>query len=172
MLTFVLLLAGLAHSRNGRPNSEAKPMTPLIYFFAVVLLCGCSPSNGSTPVKPASKAAGDTAPTPSAFRWDKPKNVIWLDARVPPKQRQTFPIAQGSITIETLSVADNKLTFLYTPEIEGGYTVYECLAPVSSEPIAFRIARNGTPGALSFNLRKCKVIRSGNVFFKPAPESK
>jgi hypothetical protein len=139
-------------------------MMALIHIFVVLLFCSYSLSNGSP--------SEVTAPVPAAFRWDKPKNVIWLDTRVPPKQRQTFPIGQGSITIDTLSVADNKLTFLYTPEIEGGYMVYECTAPVSSKPIAFRIARNGTPGAVSFDLRKCKVIRRGSLFFGPEPDSK
>ena len=146
-------------------------MARLIHLLAVVLLCGCGALSDSNHKQPApTTGASDTAS--SAFRWDTETNVIWLDTQIAPSQRRRFDIGLGSITIETLAASKKQLTFRYTPEIEGGYTVYECTVPISPAPVKFEIARDGTPGPTSFDLTKCKVIRRGNEHFDPKPASK
>ena len=92
--------------------------------------------------------------------------MIYLDTRVAPGQRRRFDIGLGSISLETLSVKDGKLTFHYTPEVEGGYTIYECTATVGPKAVEFKINPDGTPGETSFDLKKCKVIRSGNLLLE------
>lgn len=149
------------------------PMARFILLLAVVTLCGCGPSSDSDPKQSAVVTiASDAAPEPSAFRWDKEMNVIWLDTRIRPTQSRRFDIGLGSITIETLAVTENQLTLRYTPEIEGGYTVYECTVPISPVPVKFTIASDGTPGPTSFDLATCKVIRQGNVHFDSNPANK
>jgi hypothetical protein len=62
-----------------------------------------------------------------------------------------------------MRATDRDLTFRYTPEIEGGYTTYECTVPISATFVAIRIAPDGTVGETSFDLAACKVIGQGNV---------
>ena len=109
--------------------------------------------------------AGDPATQlgASAFRFDQSKQVVFLDTRAAPPQQRRFDIGQGSLTLETLHVKDKKLTFRYTPEVEGGCTIYECTIPVSSTPVEFSITPQGIPGATSIDLKKCKVIFKGSV---------
>jgi hypothetical protein len=118
---------------DGRAGTKAQnPMARFIHLLAVVTLCGCGPPSDSASKQSAvATIASDAAPEPSAFRWDKEMNVIWLDTRIRPTQSRRFDIGLGSITIDTLAVTENQLTFRYTPEIEGGYTVYECTVPIS-----------------------------------------
>ncbi|MEZ5943093.1 MAG: hypothetical protein R3C18_17000 [Planctomycetaceae bacterium] len=107
------------------------------------------------------------SPIPSeAFKYDEAVGIITLDTRVAPGQKAMFGLGLGSITLETVSVADGELTFLYTPEVEGGYTVYECVVPISSEPVTVHVAPDSTPGETSFDLQKCKIIRSGNLLLE------
>ncbi|MCA8992929.1 MAG: hypothetical protein KDA88_13150 [Planctomycetaceae bacterium] len=128
-----------------------------LIVLATMFLCfaGCGP------------VANNSPPIPSeAFRYDEAAGIIYLDTRVPPAQKMTFGMGLGSITLETVSVADGKLTFLYTPETEGGYTVYECVVPISEEPVTFKVAPDHSPGETSFDLQKCKVIRAGNLLWE------
>ncbi|MCA9029321.1 MAG: hypothetical protein KDA66_00855 [Planctomycetaceae bacterium] len=125
----------------------------LVVLLAVFLFGGCGSIVHESPI-------------PSeAFRYDS-AGIIYLDTRVPPSQKMTFGMGLGSITLETVSVADGKLTFLYTPETEGGYTVYECVVPISEEPVTFKVAPDHSPGETSFDLQKCKVIRAGNLLWE------
>lgn len=138
-------------------------MTRFILILGLVFACGCgSSSNLPTQESIQADVAATSSEKVSAFRLDKTKNVIYMDTRVAPGQLCRFDIGLGSITIETLHAADEKLTFHYTPEIEGGYTTYECAVPVSPSPVEFRIESDGTPGSTSFDLSKCKVVRSGS----------
>ena len=100
-------------------------------------------------------------PKESAFGLDKTKGIIFLDTRVAPPQRRRFDIGLGSVTLETVAVRDGKLTFHYRPEIEGGYTLYECVVDVSPKPITFDISKN-VPGETSLDLEKCRIIKRGN----------
>lgn len=102
----------------------------------------------------------------SAFTFDKQNSRILLDTRIAPPQRRDFGIGQGSVTLETIEVKDGHLTFYYTPEIEGGYTTYECTVPVSASPITIKVNRDGTPGEISIDLTKCRVVKSGNVHWE------
>lgn len=139
-------------------------MTRVILLLALTLACGCGPSgNVSQEVPPTNESNGDPPPQVSAFAFDKAQGIISLNTRIPPRQKKRFDIGQGSITLETLSIEDGKMTFQYTPEIEGGYTIYECTVPVSPTPITIKVSTDGTPGDNSFNLAECKVIRSGNL---------
>ena len=133
-------------------------------ILCLPLLAGCDAADNAVQ-QPSSRKEEVANPPLSAFALDASTNTISLDTRVAPPQRRRFDIGQGSITLETLQVRDNKLTFRYTPEIEGGYTVYECVVPVSATPLTVQIARDGTPGATSFDLKACKVIRYGSVHF-------
>ena len=135
-------------------------------LFGVSLIWGCTPQKD--PAAPRVRDNDERAVTPpvSAFELDQAKQVITLNTRVAPRQRRRFDIGLGSITLETIRVANNELTFLYTPEVEGVYSVYECTVPVSPTAFEIKITPNGTPGATSFDLTKCKVIRHGNVLFE------
>jgi hypothetical protein len=104
--------------------------------------------------------SGAEEPKEIAFKLDKTKGILFLDTRVAPPQRQRFDIALGSVTLETIGVKDGKLIFHYKPEVEGGYTVYECTVEVSPTPVTFDISK-GVPGATSLDLKKCKVIGQG-----------
>ncbi len=121
----------------------------------LLCLAGCSPHGANNPAVSSSDAA-------SAFHFDKAKQVIFLDTRAAPPQRQRFWLPLGSITLETLHRTKNRLTFRYTPETEGGYTIYECTVPVSSTPLEFHVKSDGTPGATSFDVTKCKVVQQGD----------
>lgn len=142
-------------------------MRQFLLLLGLVFVCGCGPSDNASIQKPnVTKAVVDSSPKTSAFRFDEQNLVIYLNTQIAPPQSQRFDIGQGSITLETLHVKDNKLTFQYTPEIEGGYTIYECTVPVSSAPLEFKITSDGIPGATSFSLENCKKIRSGNLHFE------
>lgn len=81
-------------------------------------------------------------------------------------QIRRFDIGQGSVTLEIIEANDNQTTFRFTPEIEGGYTTYECKLPVTTEPITIQINQDGTPGPTSFDLSKCRMIKSGNALLE------
>jgi hypothetical protein len=144
-------------------------ITQMGRFLAVLgvsLLCGCNPSGDAGSRQPGKSKEPDVAPKMSAFSLDETNQVILLDTRIAPPQRRRFDIGLGSITIETLSVTGNKLTFRYTPEVEGGSMIYECTVLISPTPLEFKIAPDGTPGATSFDLTRCKVIPQRNVHGK------
>jgi hypothetical protein len=154
-------------------------MRRLVALLGLSLLCGCNPSGGAPGQAASNTGAGNNAASSndealdssspassvpvSAFRLDETKQIVFLETRSVPPQRRRFDIGQGSITLETIRVKDGTLTFRYTPEVEGGYTIYECTVPVSSTPLEIKIARGGTPGATSFDLAKCRVIRRGSL---------
>jgi hypothetical protein len=145
-----------------------KQMSRLMALFALLVFCGCHKSDDVTTHhnSPGERRAVDSPPVASAFRLDESNQVIFLDSRIAPPQRRRFDIGLGSITLETLQVKDNQLRFRYVPEIEGGFTIYECTVPVSPSLIEIKIAPDGTPGATSFVLTDCKVIRHGNLHVK------
>ena len=136
-------------------------LLPLVFAY------GCGQS-ASTPANVSSTISADAEPSQSvsAINFDEAGGVVSLDTRIPPRQRQSFGIGQGSVTLETIGVKDSHLTFLYTPEIEGGYTTYECTVPVSASPITIKVNRDGTPGATSFDLTECRVVKSGNLHWE------
>jgi hypothetical protein len=135
--------------------------TPLL---GLALACGCELSgDASTHVSGESEPVVDAPAEVSAFRFDETMQVIYLDTQIAPGQRRRFDIGQGSITIQTLRVTDGELTFHYTPEVEGGYTIYECTVPVSPTAVEFNINSDGTPGETSFDLTKCRLVRSANL---------
>ena len=144
-------------------------MRRLVALLGLSLFCGCNPSGGATGQAASNNAASnndeavDSSAPVGAFRLDQTRQIIFLDTRSAPPQRRRFDIGQGSITLETIRVKDGTLTFRYTPEVEGGYTIYECTVPVSPTPLEIKIAPGGTPGATSFDLAKCRVIRGGNL---------
>lgn len=117
--------------------------------------------------KPAPEhAAQATASLTDPFRLDKTRQVVFVDTRVSPPARRRFDIGQGSISLETLKVENNQLTFRYTPEVEGGYTTTECTIPVSATPVEIKIAPDGTPSDTSFDLTDCTPLRHGNLHFE------
>lgn len=133
-------------------------------LLGLALACGCGPSGeASTQVPGVSEPVVDSSAEVNAFRFDETKQVIYLDTQIAPGQRRRFDTGQGSITIQTLRVTDEGLTFHYTPEVEGGYTIYECTVPVSPTAVEFKINSDGTPGETSFDLTKCRLVRSGNL---------
>ncbi len=139
--------------------------TVLILLFALV--CGCGES-GNTPTEVASTVSenAESSQQVSAFDFDEAAGMISLDTRIPPRQRQRFDIGQGSVELETIEMKGNNLTFQYTPEIEGGYTSYECIVPVSASPITIKVNTDGTPGETSFDLTDCRVVKTGNVHWE------
>jgi hypothetical protein len=130
--------------------------------FAIASGCGLS-GDAATQVPAPSEQVVESSPKARPFRLDEKKQIIYLDTQIAPGQRRRFDIGLGSITIQTMQVKDKKLTFLYTPEVEGGYATYECTVPVSSKPIEFKIDSDGTPGKTSFDLTKCKIVKRGNL---------
>ena len=139
-------------------------MNRFLVLLTITLACGCDPPrDSSVQGTDAPKAVVQPSTQFSAFRFDADKKRIYLDTRVAPPQRRRFGIGQGSVTLETLSVKNGQLTFRYTPEVEGGYTIYECTVPISPTHIEFEINRNGTPGKASIDLSNCKIIRRGNL---------
>jgi hypothetical protein len=139
-------------------------LTPLL---GLALACGCGPSgDASTPAPGVVEPVADSFEEVSAFRFDEVQQIVYLDTQVAPGQRRRFDMGQGSITIETLRVTDQMLTFHYTPEVEGGYAIYECTVPVSPSAVEFHINPDGTPGETSFDLTKCTLVRSGNLLLE------
>jgi hypothetical protein len=143
-------------------------MVRLIALLGFSLLCGCNPAGGAIQRQPGNnnERAVDSLPPVSAFRLNDARQITSLDTRVAPQQRRRFDIGLGSVTLEMMHVTDNKLTFRYTPEVEGGYTIYECTVSVSPTLVEIQIASDGTPRATSFDLAACKVIRQGSVNLK------
>lgn len=142
----------------------------LIAVLMTVVFAGCSQQNepaGQSTIQASNPLASDSVSDVhgSAFEFDESGSRILLDTQNPPGQKRVFGIGLGSITIETKSIRDGILTFLYTPEVEGGYVVYECQIPISAEPVVFEIDASGCPGKTSFDLARCKVVRSGNLHF-------
>jgi hypothetical protein len=143
-------------------------MSRFALVLVLALTCGCGPSgDASTRAPDVSQPVVGRPAAASAFHFDETEQIIYLDTQAAPGQQRRFDIGLGSITIQTLQVTDKKLTFHYTPEVEGGYTVYECTVPVSTTAVEFNINSDGTPGKTSFDLAKCKLVRSGNLHLKP-----
>lgn len=136
-------------------------------LLGLAFACGCGPQGDASNHGPGvPEPVVDPAVNVSAFQFDEAKQIIYLDTQAPAGQRRQFGIGLGSITIETLRTTNNQLVFHYTPEVEGGYTTYECTIPVSPPPVEFRIKSDGTPGDTSFDLTKCKVVRRGNLLLE------
>ena len=134
-----------------------------VMTFVFASFLGCT---SQEPVqKQAETSDVDREETESAMTLSATKSKIMLDTRISPPQRRRFDIAQGSITIETLSVEDGSLVIHYTPEIEGGYTIYECRLPISAQPVVFEIDSSGCLGEPSFDLSECRIIKTGSVHF-------
>ncbi len=145
-------------------TGKVTPMSRVIWLLALTLACGCGPSGDAfRKTTPTTESDAESPKQVSAFEFNQAEGIITLNTRIPPRQRRRFDIGQGSVTLETIGMEDSKLTFQYTPEIEGGYTVYECTVPVSPALITIRVNTDGTPGDTSFDLAKCKVIRNGSV---------
>jgi hypothetical protein len=168
------LAANLNHSfgrrlrhRRGSPKRGVStvPRTTLLLFLT--LACGCGQSSDApTDVSSTNNENAQSTQQVCAFDFDEAAGIIFLDTRIPPRQCRRFDIAQGSATLETIEMKDNCLTFQYTPEIEGGYTIYECTVPVSASPITIKVNKDGTPGATSFDLAECRVVKSGNLHWE------
>jgi hypothetical protein len=142
-----------------------------IPLLGLAVAYGCAPSGDASTQSPSAlQPVVDSSAEVSAFSLDDTKQIIYLDTQLAPGQRRRFDIGLGSITIQTLRVTDKKLTFHYTPEVEGGYTIYECTVPVSTTRVEFRINSDGTPGKTSFDLTKCKLVRRGNVHLETTPQ--
>lgn len=142
-------------------------MSRFTLLLGLAFACGCGPpSDGSTPESSVPEPVVASAANVSAFHYDETRQIIYLDTQIAPGQSRQFGIGLGSITIQTLSVTNKQLTFHYTPEVEGGYTIYECQIPVSPTRVEFRINSDGTPGKTSFDLSKCKVVRKGNILLE------
>lgn len=138
-------------------------MKRLIAILLIVYAGGCAqsePVSDSSSELPTAEVADRDA---MAFAIDRTERVVTLDTRAAPPQKRRFDLGQGSITLETLTATAGQLTFRYTPEVEGGFTVYECTVPVSPEPLTFKINADGTPGETSFDLADCKLIESGSL---------
>lgn len=135
----------------------------LFLFVVLWITCGC--------IRQASNSnANHTSPdgptlAVSAFTLEEAKGRIVLDTRITPGQCQRFDIGLGSITVETITAQDGILTVQYTPEVEGGYSVYECKLPISARPVVFEIDLSGVPGETSFDLSECKRLKTGNLHF-------
>jgi hypothetical protein len=149
-----------------------KRLIPCLPLSLVLFALGCGPpGNAAQPGSPATEVAEASATNSqpgspagaTPFQYDEVKGIVSLNTQMAPGQRRRFDLGQGSITLETRSADDDKLTFHYIPEVEGGYTVYECTVPVSPTPVEIKINSDGTPGETSFDLAKCKVIRRGNL---------
>lgn len=140
-------------------------------LLLAAILVGCGPRAELNPGQPSTARSEAVSPQnePEPFHYDQAGGRITLDSTAPPGQKRRFDLGQGSITIETIRSDDGSLVFQYTPEIEGGYTVYECKVPIGQEPVVFRVNRDGTPGEPSFDLSKCKRLRMGNLHFPPNP---
>ncbi|MBI1247688.1 hypothetical protein GC197_07535 [bacterium] len=146
-------------------------MNRSIPLLVLMLASGCVPSAEvlpeTKPVAPRTASVTDSPQSvPSAFAFDQQAGIISLDTQIPPAQKTTFPLGLGSIGLETLSAQDGHLTFRYTPEVEGGYTIYECTVPISSTPLTIDVHLD-FPSETSFDLSKCEVIHGGNLLLDP-----
>ena len=143
---------------------EVLALPRIVLLSALALLCGCDAS--STAVRERSnEPLANASPTQreSAFDYDEAAGVVSLFTDVPPPAFRAFGLGQGSITLETIEARNGELTFRYTPEIEGGYTVYECVVPISSRPVTIKVNTDGTPGETSFDLAECRIVKTGNL---------
>lgn len=134
-------------------------------ILLLTLACGC----GLSDIAPTAESWNGSQNTEyarevSAFAFDKEEGIISLDTRIPPGQIRRFDIGMGSVTLETLQVKNESLIFRYTPEIEGGYTIYECTARISDLPVTIKVS--STPGETSFDLTRCEVVKTGNIHWK------
>ena len=142
-------------------------------FLSMLMLvcgsCGCAPTDEgrdhqSTPIH--QDAATEQGGVADVFQFDEAAGVISMSLAGRVGQIRRFDIGQGSVTLEIIEANDNQTTFRFTPEIEGGYTTYECKLPVTTEPITIQINQDGTPGPTSFDLSKCRMIKSGNALLE------
>ena len=120
---------------------------------ACILLLALAGGCGQSEIAPTgeySKSSEDTGQSEqvSAFNFSKAEGIISLDTRIPPRQIRRFDIPMGSVTLETLEMKNDSLIFRYTPEIERGYTIYECTVPASASPVRSKLT--WTPGETSF----------------------
>jgi hypothetical protein len=131
-------------------------------LLSLTLGCGCGQSD-IAPTGQSSKSSENTERSQqvSAFNFSKAEGIISLDTRIRPRQIGKFYIGLGSVTLETLEIKNDSLIFRYTPEIEGGYTIYECTVPISDSPLTIKVS--STPGETSFDLTKCRVVKTGNI---------
>ena len=53
--------------------------------------------------------------------------------------------------------------FDYTCEIEGGYTTYRCRLPADAPPATIQLPGGATDPTTSFDLNRCRIVRTGNV---------
>lgn len=144
------------------PIQEVSTVSRTAFILLLALVGGCGQSE-IAPTGESSKSSENTVQLEkiSAFNFSKAEGIISLDTRIPPRQMRRFDIGLGSVTLETLEMKNDSLIFRYTPEIEGGYTIYECTVPVSASPVTIKV--NMTPGETSFDLTKCRVVKTGNL---------
>lgn len=137
----------------------------LLTVSALIAGCNSENTNRSATTEIAS------SPEETAFEFDEQEGVVRLDSRSVPGQRRRFDLPLGSIELETLNADDGSLTFRYTPEVEGGYSTYECKVPIADKPIEFHVNQtDGTPGGTSFDIETCcELIREGNLLDEEIP---
>lgn len=139
--------------------------TTLIGLLALAFGCGQS-GNAPTEVSSTINENAQSSQHASAFNFEETTGTISLDTRIPPRQKRRFDIGLGSVTLETIEIQDRNLTFQFTSELEGGYTMYECTVPVSASPVTIMVNTDGSPGETSFDLAECRVVKTGNVHWE------
>ena len=136
-------------------------------IFATVAIAGCQrfePPPVAQPEEAEPFVTGNDEDF--SFAFDEEQGLIRLDPTTPAGRTRRFDIGQGSVTLETREVRDQTMTFWYTPEIEGGYTTYECVVPLSGTMITVKVNADGMPGETSFDLSKCRIIKEGNLHWE------
>lgn len=134
-------------------------------MLLLALACGCGQSDiGPTTESSQRSESAEQSHEINAFAFEKAEGIISLDTRIPPRQIGRFDIGLGSVTLETLEVRNDSLIFRYTPEVEGGYTIYECTVPISDSPVTIKVS--STPGETSFDLTKCRAVKTGNIHWQ------
>jgi hypothetical protein len=104
--------------RESEHHAMVRLMNRFIFVLALAAAGGCGHNEVSSErVSVSPEPVADSLPEASAFRFDEANQIIYLDTQIAPGQGRRFDIGQGSITIETLHVDDNELTFHYTPEV-------------------------------------------------------
>jgi hypothetical protein len=115
----------------------------------------------------ATSQTGDAPSSNAVLSFDRETGVITIDPAINKKDKRRFDFGFGSVTVETFGHSNSEFAFEYTKEIEGGYTVYRCTAPIAAPAITIEIPKGGgTQPKTSFDLKKCKVVRSGNLLLE------
>ncbi|WP_161604763.1 FKBP-type peptidyl-prolyl cis-trans isomerase [Roseiconus nitratireducens] len=142
----------------------------IIVTAAWVTLVGCddpigSDSASASPKTPVEAFRDQEKIGGKATLIDVDGSSLEFDPNTCVRGQAGFGWGLGSVQVNVHGRDRGFCIFDYRNEIEGGFQVYRCRAPVDGPPVKV-VVDNGSV-ATSFSLEEAKLIRSGNMHFGP-----